>query len=697
MIKNNKTGDPYINIWFGNFYKPAFDDKNFIVEGTKLLKKLGFNSISLDSKAWEDFRDRYEGKEASPYVEMQEFMIEEFKRQGISHEFLALYLNGDNLYPNIRFSKPIYGESTTNIHGEDGKWYKYWSEKARVSMVDHVSGLMDLYSENHSILLVDGEVKNPICSMWDPIAAPSFDEDGIKRYVEWLEKQYKDINELNRKYDLNKECFNDLEPEDYWFGERFKSINAFTSDDVLNGNPSVYVFSDNQKWKNHELNLFFKDMKSKLKSINKNFYLRPVMAQWGYFFNIDGSMLENVGFANLWDTSVRGIDIYDLSKHVDSASFISVPVTPYGDPCAYVTSCNNSMLRNMNRGRDFLGGIYWGRFLYNHIYNSISPCEIIGSIVASNATGYISYGMCGLDDGGVLHRMEDCFNESLEVGNNWAKNVIPMLNELEEREIAILFPKAMSLFEIMEVEGNKERRLDTLGFYKACADLGCEADVVDMNILLAEDFANYKVLIIPNDDCYKYAKNIKFEDKLKEWVLNGGVVIHSPSCDLSQFIFNINKLKCNREPIIYDDVVMVESTDYCYYKDGKSFANYKNGNIAISRNTFSRGEIFSFGFDYGYSYVIKKSPHVPLEEKNNELYPLQLMNKNILQDILEEVLGKSLIYNKDIEIGKFSNGKIIINHTSYPYIINEQGKKYFQYNINEALLLPHSAVFIENN
>ena len=127
MILDKKTKEPYINVWFGNFYKPAFDDKEFVKDAVSLLKHLGFNSVLLDAKAWEDFAERFEGGEASQYVKMQEFMQKELKCQGMSHEFLALYLNGDNLYPNIRFSPPIYGESVVNPDGSDGKWYRYWS------------------------------------------------------------------------------------------------------------------------------------------------------------------------------------------------------------------------------------------------------------------------------------------------------------------------------------------------------------------------------------------------------------------------------------------------------------------------------------------------------------------------------------------------------------------------------------------
>ena len=60
MLTDKRTKEPYINIWFGNFYRPAFDDRQFVKESISLLKRLGFNSVMLDSKAWEDFKERYE-------------------------------------------------------------------------------------------------------------------------------------------------------------------------------------------------------------------------------------------------------------------------------------------------------------------------------------------------------------------------------------------------------------------------------------------------------------------------------------------------------------------------------------------------------------------------------------------------------------------------------------------------------------
>ena len=67
--------EPLMTLWFGNFYRPAFDDRGFVDEAMQRIRRMGFNTVLLDSKAWEDFRDRFQGGEASQYVAQQEYMM----------------------------------------------------------------------------------------------------------------------------------------------------------------------------------------------------------------------------------------------------------------------------------------------------------------------------------------------------------------------------------------------------------------------------------------------------------------------------------------------------------------------------------------------------------------------------------------------------------------------------------------------
>ena len=69
------TPQPMLSIWFGNFFEPFYSDYEATRRGIADVASLGFNSINLDSKPWEDFFARYRGEPASPYVAMHEFMM----------------------------------------------------------------------------------------------------------------------------------------------------------------------------------------------------------------------------------------------------------------------------------------------------------------------------------------------------------------------------------------------------------------------------------------------------------------------------------------------------------------------------------------------------------------------------------------------------------------------------------------------
>lgn len=689
-----KTKEPFINIWFGNFYRPAFDDREFIKENIAKLRDMGFNGIQLDSKAWEDFRDRFNGGEASDYVAQQEYMMEVCRENGISHNFLALYLCADNLYPNIRFSPPIFGESVTNPDGSDGRWYKYWSDKAKDSMIDHVKGLFSTY-DGMTTAVINGKEVIPTCTMWDPIVAPSFDSEGRERYLAWLEKEYGTIENLNKAYNSLYTSFSDMKKENYWFSCAYPDTPLYTKEELDVKSPKAIMWADNMKWRIYEFCEYFKDMQERIHSVDEKIFTMPDMAQWSYFLNVDATQLSNVGLADLWDTSNRGIDLYKVSPYVDCCNFITVPITPYGDADAYISSAQHSMMRAMNRGREFAGGIYWGRFLYNDIYEFLTPCEIVGSIAASGASGYTSYGMCGLDDGGVMHRMSDGFNNSLTAANNWFRRVIPQIKGEHKSPVAILFPSAMSAYEPMGVDGNKERRYDLLGWYKMCCDGGYGADIIDIDSIAGGILDKYKVLIIPENDCYFLDDNSEAEKAVRVWTENGGIVIASPMDQLVKNTFGIEGKERKYSPFMYVEKGLGQSDVFCSY-EGEHIAEYLDDSSgAVVENAIGKGVVYSFGFAYGYSYCAKIAPHVPLSEKNNELYPVPLMKQNILHDILESNgIERCPFYGKDIETAEFDNCTIVVNHSSHPVKLDIEGEKIFQYDINDTLLMPRSAAAI---
>ena len=318
MLVSRTDGKPYINVIFGNFYSPAYDDEAFIDETMQLIKELGFNSVMFDTKAWEDFKERYDTGALSQYVKMQEYMGVSARAHGLGYNFLLLYLNGDNLYPHIRYSPPIYGEETVYMDGTPGRWYKYWSARAKCSMKEHVERILERYGAGCERCVVqapcgnkqqsasdqaDGEALRldgngctlqeviPVCSMWDPVVAPSFDEEGRQRYREFLRMLYDgDISRLNRSYGTSVGDFSQLEPEEYWYSLKYGD-GFLTEDEIRARTPRFYRWRDQQLWKARELELYFQDMQILLKEKHPELFLCPDLSQWGYFLNIYGLSL----------------------------------------------------------------------------------------------------------------------------------------------------------------------------------------------------------------------------------------------------------------------------------------------------------------------------------------------------------------------------------------------------------------------
>lgn len=691
----NPIREPLMTVWFGNFYSPAYDDKAFIDRSMDAIRDAGFNCVLMDTKAWEDFRTRCEGGEASQYVSQQEYMMAAAARVGLGHAFLSLYLNGDNLYPNIRFSPPIHGESVTLPDGSDGRWYKYWSDVARQSQEDHVRRLMHTYMAGHAEIQLEEQPRLPMCSMWDPIAAPSFDEEGVARYRAWLEKRYGDISRFNAAYATAFTGFADIQPADYWFTVKHGEGSCYTLEDLRRSTPAFVMWADNMRWLAEELTLYFAAMKERLHGVDPRLYLMPNLAQWSHLINIDTSRKSDIGLCELWDTAMRGIDMRAIAPHVDMAHYYTVPVTIDGDPDAYVVSCQHAHIRSLNQGRPFLGGVYYGRFLYNDVYRFVTPEEVVGGMVAQGVSGISAYGYCGMDDGGLMHRMDEGFTVSLARANRWAKDVIPRLGEKQRSRVAILFPTAMALLEPLKVQGAENRRNDLLGVYRHLCDLGYAPDMVESEDVI-QGLQGYQVLVIPADDCYHAQRSEALEEALRAFVQQGGVVIHSQYAEAAELAFDLHPAPTASTCYTYEgEGGLLLGAPYASYP-GEALALWReDGGSAISCSRFGKGCVYSFGFMPGYQIAARSAPHVPLSQKNGELYPLALMHHDPIRDILlRHAAPDAPIAMKDVECTVFQHGCIVVNHRSTPVALDLPGRIISQQPMAGNLLPARSAAFI---
>jgi hypothetical protein len=658
MIRNI----PMLSIWFGNFFEPFFSDRQSVRLGIAEVSDLGFNSINLDSKAWEDFFARYRGEAASPYVAMQEFMMQEAAAHGLDYTHLALYLCGDNLYPTIRDVPPVRGEEPVRPDGKPMGTYKYWSPRAQQTMVDHVRGLLKLY--RHGMRRLPGPPPNiPMQTMFEPIPKPSFDADGRERYLAWLQKRYGgDVAAINRRYGLCATSFAELEPSQYWL--RPDELNWVdcarpTAQDFAARTPDFYRWIDNQTYLADELEGYLAEMKRQWRQLDPELFIEPVLHQWGYFFNPPGQ--------TMWQTGQRALDIYRCAAHVDGVLFIAAPLNAENRPDAMALSVEGSIMRCANAHRPFTAGLYLGRHVNGDVYRVVPPAEAIATHVASGAKRLHVYGYSGLDDGGVLFRMDQTFKDSLRAGNRWAAEVIPLLHEPRAREVAILFPAEMSLYEPLEVDQEGRHRMDLLGWYSQFVDLGWHVDILHPRQIAAGALAHYKHLVIPHNSLYDLGDNSALEAAVTGFVAGGGTVFHGPHCELARRALGIEEEAVEFDCVQWQEPIIPHGWSTVAFAGGKSLGTYiQTGKRAFAQTKLGTGQVFSLGFQYGYSYSRRTMPIVPSAYGRREMHPLVLLKETPVAALVGSAPHLPISPIKGLEFARFGRHLVLVNHRSSP-------------------------------
>ena len=277
-------------MWIGNFFEPEYSSKEAMRKALSEIKALGFNTFCLDSKQAEDFEERFETGKSNQYVAMQEYAMSVGREIGLRHMHLGIYCCGDNLYwVGLAEAPPVYGEEAVGVDGKGLRTYKYWSPVAQESMVEHCRNLLTTFRDNHCVITdSSGADRLPIGSMFDPCLQPSFDEEGRRGYLSWLEKRYGAIEALNRRYGTRFQSFADLGPRDYWFKPEtigWWSQEGPDQSDFDEETPGLFKWIDNQLWRVEETVRYFRDMRERFSQTGVPFFLVPTLQQWKIFFN----------------------------------------------------------------------------------------------------------------------------------------------------------------------------------------------------------------------------------------------------------------------------------------------------------------------------------------------------------------------------------------------------------------------------
>ncbi|MBN8458518.1 MAG: hypothetical protein J0M04_11840 [Verrucomicrobia bacterium] len=682
---------PYLGIWFGNFFEPFYSDFEATRKGIADVADLGFNSINLDSKPWEDFFARYRGDEASQYVAMHEFMMDEMARHGLDHTHLALYLNGDNLYPNIRSVPPVRGEEAILPDGSPMGTYNYRSPRARATKLEHVRGLLALYGDR---IRRKPDGRRIMMTMWEPIPKPSFDGEGRRHYLQWLERRYGgDVSRINRKYGLAAPSFDGLEPDEFWL--RPMELNWVgcarpSLDDFALRTPDFWRWVDNQTYLGEMLEGYLGDMLRQWRELDPSLFVEPQLHQWGYFFHPPGQ--------RDWQTGQRALDVYRCAKHVDGVLYVSFPLNSENRADASALSVEGSILRNANDHRPFTGGLFLGRHVNADIYQTIPPAEAIATLIANGAKGIYAYGYSGLDDGGTLARMDSGFRESLRAGNRWAIEVIPLLSGPREREVALLFPAETSFYEPLEVDIGGRHRMDLLGWYRQFTDLGWHVDILHPDQVAAGALAGYRFLVVPANPLYDLGDNGGLESAVREFVESGGVLFHGPACVLAERVFGISGREVGFDCIKWREEIIPHGWSTVAFDGGESLATYiGSGDAAIARTAAGEGHIVSVGFEYGYSYARDTMPIVPPGYGKREMHPVILLETTPVAALAGISPLPPILPRKGVEFARFGKHWIIVNHRSEPIDISAipRERDYPLVVTAPGWLAAHSAVVLE--
>ncbi len=688
------SGKPLLQLWFGNFFEPWLSNRPRVAAAMKEIAEMGFNSINLDSKPWEDFFARYAGEPASNYVGMQEFMMEQAHALGMGHSFLAVYLNGDNLFPDLRDVPAVRGEEAIGADGKSLETYKYWSDKAQATMLDHVKGLTTLYRDGHIRFDRQGPAL-PIHTMFDPALKPSFDQEGRTRYMTWLEDRYGgDIAAVNARYGTRAGSFDELRPQDYWLKPdelHYVTCAWPEPEDYERATPDLYKWIDNQTWIAAEVVAFFGAMHAKYRALDPELFLFPVLAQWGMFFTPPGN--------RWWDMATRALDPYRVAPHLDAAMFIASPINPENDPDAAALSAEFSIMRNANLGRPFIAGLFLGRHVHADLYRTVSPAEALGTAAAHGASGITSYGYGGADDGGVIQHLDKGFKESVAIGNRWAEKVLPLVSSRRRlREAVLLFPRASHQLETMMNPQGCQHRMDLLGWYRQLTDTGLNVDILHPDQITDGTVADWSVLVLPTDSCYRFAPDPALEEALGQWVRNGGVCLHGPDNALAAAAFGITQAPAERDCLDLGHRLLVPNGwTTCAYPDTEPLAIFpRSGAIGIGLTTYGKGRVLSIGYAHGFSYGTRLKAVPYGYHSGVETVTAQLChNHPITRELRNHQPPGRWIGGLGIETGWFEDSVVVVNHRSVPLdtsLVAGSGT-HWQYDVGKPLLLPHAAVY----
>jgi hypothetical protein len=297
-----------------------------------------------------------------------------------------------------------------------------------------------------------------------------------------------------------------------------------------------------------------------------------------------------------------------------------------------------------------------------------------------------------------MFKMDSIFKHSLRAGNEWAAKVIPLLDAPRAKEVAMLFPAEMSLYEPLEVDTEGRHRMDLLGWYQQFTDLGWHVDIVHPDQVAAGCLEDYQHLVIPTNSLCDLGNNTALAAAVKEFVHGGGNVFHGPHCELAKRALGIKEEAIKFDCLDWDEEIIPHGWSTVAFKSGKAIAKYiHSGKRGIAQTKVGRGNVYSFGFEYGYAYCRRTMPIVPPQYGKREMHPVVLLTRTPVEKLAGNSPLAPMKPIKGVEFARFGRKLVIVNHRSSPLDVRsiKAKKSIAQVPSARGWLAAHSAVYLE--
>jgi hypothetical protein len=117
----------------------------------------------------------------------------------------------------------------------------------------------------------------------------------------------------------------------------------------------------------------------------------------------------------------------------------------------------------------------------------------------------------------------------------------------------------------------------------------------------------------------------------------------------------------------------------------------------MAKTNFGLGRMFSFGFQYGYSYSRRTMPIVPPNYGRREMHPIVLLKQTPIAALVGPSPQLAIAPIKGVEFARFGQRLIIVNHRSSPVDISSIATRRSLAQIPSApgWLAAHAAVCLE--